>query len=268
MTADPAESWTNFYAYVEGDPVNNIDPDGLKTIIIGGYAPSCCVVGFFSSYFTGSQQNADWGQPGTPFNQAVSEYFGEPAEVFSWSGGVALWTILEAASSLRDYVNNFYSDPANAGKPLNIVGHSEGGNVALAFSRLVSGTINALVTLGTPIRGDVDFTSANIGTWLNLYSNRDPIQVLGGWIPIPGLGAGRTSSCAINIGVNAGSNPFTAHGNLHTADVWRQMTQWLVRAGYGLNPQNLTGQTYCRSGGAGDDRQGFGVALPEPPNQN
>ena len=117
-----------------------------------------------------------------------------------------------------------------------------------------------------PLRGSV-------GTWLNVYSSNDIVQTLGGfsasrfWFLLSGSlglapatgglsffsllfsfqGAGRTNSCAINIGIN-NVGPFSVgHGDLTSGAVWSLMLGWLNRAGYGTYgsiPRNAT-TAYC-----------------------
>jgi hypothetical protein len=108
-----------------------------------------------------------------------------------------------------------------------------------------------------------------VGTYLNVYSKYDWKQKVGGASPWAGtagsiigglignwpgavlggiLGAvlgqaGRTDSCAVNIGIDrAPGIGKVSHEDLHTASVWYEMEAWLVRANHGLHPENLS---YC-----------------------
>ena len=146
--SDP-ETW-NRYSYATGDPANGNDPSGLLTIIIGGFANG----------------NPDWGQPcpdlvaqgQSCFNSIVSDTFGEQAQVFPWSGyGVSAADgyigLTIAAGQLADYINSYGFKP---NEPLNIVGFSEGGNVALMAVYLgLNHEIDNLVNLGTPQNWDI-----------------------------------------------------------------------------------------------------------------
>ena len=161
----------NRYTYVTGDPVNQVDPSGLLTIIIGG---------------TGSG-DPDWGQPGTDFWKAVSETFGEKAIVFPWSGtGVTMATlylgIIDGGFRLADFINNYIFQD---GEKLNIVAHSHGGNIVKVASNAgLNRQIDNLVNLGTPQNQDLDrlgfSTNINIvGNYCNVSSLADPIQFVG-----------------------------------------------------------------------------------------
>ena len=67
--------------------------------------------------------------------------------------------------------------------PLSVVAHSHGGQVA-AYAAAQGLQIERLVTVATPVRGDMDevYSKAaqNIGRWVHLHSNNDIWQVLGG----------------------------------------------------------------------------------------
>lgn len=61
------------------------------------------------------------------------------------------------------------------------MGSSHGGNVvAEATQEGISHKIDNLVTLGTPIRPDYQFNESAIGLHLNVFSNHDAVQPIGG----------------------------------------------------------------------------------------
>lgn len=161
----------NRYSYVSGDPVNQVDPSGLLTIIIGG---------------TGAG-NPEWGQPGTDFWRAVSEAFREEAVVFPWNGANVTFAtfylgIIEAGFDLADFIN---SHDFKDNEKLNIVAHSHGGNIVkVATNAGLKRQIDNLVNLGTPQNQDLDrlgfITNINtVGNYCNVSSLADPIQLLG-----------------------------------------------------------------------------------------
>jgi hypothetical protein len=161
----------NRYSYVLNDPINQVDPSGLLTLIIGGAGSG----------------NPDWGQPGTDFWMIVSETFGEEAIVFPWSGeNVTIFSvylgIIIAGGRLADFINNY---KFKEGEKLNIVAHSHGGNVVkVATSIGLNRPIDNLVTLGTPQNQDLDdlgFATNPLAmkNYCNVSSLVDPIQFLG-----------------------------------------------------------------------------------------
>jgi pimeloyl-ACP methyl ester carboxylesterase len=194
------QSWNRF-AYVRGNPVRSVDPDGLLTIIIPGT-------------FSG---DAEWAQSGQPFNVAVSRTFGEKAVVLDWSHRNSESARTEAAHLLKSMIakHEFAED-----EKLNIVAHSHGGNVA--FEAIVNGgvgrRVDTLVTLGTPVRPDYGIVHNPdlIGQDINVYSEGDDVQNIGGETRGIELGsAGRTRNGAQNIEV-----PDASHEDLHSAKIW------------------------------------------------
>lgn len=165
----------NQYTYVFNDPVNHADPSGLLTIIIGG---------------TGNG-DADWGQPNTPFWDAVRDTFGEDPIVFPWDARIegVLWPvyfdIYNGASDLIDFINTY---PFKEGEKLNIVAHSHGGNLVKIASWYLNRRIDNLVTLGTPVNydllgqiGDKFYTlrPGEVANYCNVSSLTDNIQFAG-----------------------------------------------------------------------------------------
>ncbi len=233
-------SW-NRYSYVLGDPVNGSDPSGLLTLIIGGFQPF-------------GDSDASFGAPGTEFNEAVSNFFGEAAQTFTWGG----FQFGPGADLLAEFISNY---SFAEGEKLNIVAHSWGGELAKMYTWMDGRQIDTLITLGTPQRSDININMVGVGTYLNVYSKHDRTQKLGGpWFlfPLTILGAftfplpwhvgsaGRTDPCAINIGIDyTAETGNVSHGDLHSAPVWNAMEAWLVRAGYGLSPVDLNAE-YCR----------------------
>jgi hypothetical protein len=227
MTPDPyrasggagnPQSW-NRYSYVQGDPVNKGDPSGLLTIIMGG-----------TTLNPFGAMTAEWGKPGTAFNAAVSRFFGEQAITFEWSGHL-FDRIFSGAVGLYKFTQSYHFKP---GEKLNIVAHSHGGNAVKAYTHIGGHFIDTLITMGTPQRSDFQIVRQNVGVYLNVYSKHDWVQKSGGpWYYLGLPLAGRTDPLAINIGVDRASGVGdVGHGDLHTAGVWCEMEQWLLRAHY------------------------------------
>ena len=166
ISATNPTSW-NRYSYTKDDPVNGNDPSGLLTIILGGF----------------NNGNPDWAQSGTDFNNSVSQTFGEQATVFAWSGyGVsaadAYAGIYAGGLGLADFINNYTFKP---GEELNIIGFSEGGNVAkVAISLGLKHKVDNFVELGTPQNWDLPaLNPLAVGNSCSVSSMADPVQVAG-----------------------------------------------------------------------------------------
>jgi hypothetical protein len=112
-------------------------------------------------------------------------------------------------------------------EPINIVAHSHGGNVAFEASKY--GSINELVTLGTPIGLHTPDT-ANIGLLINVYSTTDEVQSHGGnehsFFGQEYGSAGRTlpeNGTVLDVEVQTQGNGIESHSELHTPGVWGQV---------------------------------------------
>jgi hypothetical protein len=206
---------------------------------------------------------ADWGQPGTEFHAAVSQFFGEQAIVFEWSGHL-FDRIFSGAVKLHNFISRH---EFKEGEKLNIVAHSHGGNVAKAYTRFDGRRIDTLITMGTPQRSDFRIYPGTVGNYFNVYSKYDLIQKSGGpWYYFGLPFAGRTDRCSINIGIDRASGVGrVGHGDLHTVAVWHEMERWLIRAGYGLDPVNVNGGCWAShiadggGSGSGSTREDFSI---------
>ena len=270
-SASPAapSSWNRF-GYVSGDPTNRVDPTGERDLIVlvpgtAGFA------GLLGVNFTGNTCGT-WGSSGMPSFDAIANTFpGWVIETFCWSGNStpAVWN--QAAVALTMFIDVRTS----ADDSLGIVAHSHGGQIASLYTYQPNARpVDFLITFGMPMIG-IQPRRGSVGTWLNVYSSNDGVQTLGGFRPtsfwfllsgslasapatgglsfvsllfsIHGGRAGRTNSCAINIGIN-NVGPFSVgHGDLTSVPVWSLMLGWLNRAGYGTYgsiPRNAT-TGYC-----------------------
>jgi len=161
----------NGYSYVRNNPLNFIDPEGLFTVVVPG---------------TGYDKD-DWSNDGSAgdFINSVGETFGEPAEVFHWSGNNNKKAREAAANNLANQINNHNFDE---GEQLNIVGHSHGGNIGILASQMTDKKIDNLVTLATPVRRSYRPNYGNIGNHINVYNSNDSIQKFGGGLVSRALG--------------------------------------------------------------------------------
>jgi RHS repeat-associated protein len=209
LSEDPLgfKAGINFYAYVGNNPLNFNDPSGLRTYIVHGTFA----------------QDATYDDVGSDFNNAVSATFGEQAIPFNWSGGNSQAARSEGAAAL---FNAIEVNPLAYGETLNIVAHSHGGNLVKEFSNLDNApTIDNLVTLGTPQRSDYSINSSNVENHINVSAWNDAVQSHGGpYYTL--LDAGFYDEGAdLNLTVHANTfNPITAHSNLHTTDIWADLS--------------------------------------------
>jgi len=152
----------NLYSYSHDNPVTYTDPDGLLTIIVHGTFAN----------------NADYAQQNAPFQKSVSKTFGENAVAFNWSGNNNRADRTAAAKALAKFIAQH---EFKSGEKLNIVAHSHGGNVVKEYTQLKeSKGIDTLVDLGTPQRRDYNIDPKKVGQYLNVYSDYDQVQSIGG----------------------------------------------------------------------------------------
>jgi hypothetical protein len=198
------QNW-NSYAYTLNNPLNAVDPDGYYTIVIGGTRAD----------------PKDWQDSGIV--QRVQKTFQDPnTQLFTWSGGNSNAARRNAAAMLAHMINNHKFAP---GEKLNIVSHSHGGNVAFLASQKIYRRIDTLVTLGTPMR-EYRPREGSIGRHINVYSQHDKVQIVGGnslLAPIETGRAGRTIYGARNIDASheANSGPLDSH-----TDLWKSLRVW------------------------------------------
>lgn len=126
------------------------------------------------------------------------------------------------------------------GEPLNIVGHSHGGNIIKEFTQLYEGEkeIDSVVMMGTPQRPDYVFDKTDMaegGKIINVYDTQDKVQVMGGSEPMGKAGQQmdgalnisiyQTESVIKSIGpysiqVQEGLGPFDSHTEIDSGKVW------------------------------------------------
>ncbi|RMG86222.1 MAG: hypothetical protein D6712_07980 [Chloroflexi bacterium] len=210
------------YVYASNNPSIGYDPYGLLTIIVHGtYA-----------------ENAKWAQPGSPFNQAVSETFHEDAVAFSWCGGNSLIARMDAALRLVKFIRQHL----RPGEKLNIVAHSHGGNVVKMATLFASDIdLTNFVELGTPQRPDYRLRPGSVRRHYNVFFLNDDIQTQGGngWIDLAAFEAGpagrQAKFPAINVEINElGSGLQIGHSDLHEEFVWKHFVQYAADIGYGF----------------------------------
>ena len=191
---------TSPYAYCENSPVNVIDPDGKKGVLVHGT---------WSDHTTWKHPNDIKAATKNLFNDG--ELF---KENFDWSGGNSRMDRRKAADELIGYLQEqILNLELKPDEPITLIAHSHGGNVCIeAINDIVEqdlfpGREINLLTINTPVRSDYQLSekAQQRVNHVNVYNPKDPIQALGGFTGGVEVGsAGRTFRNAKNIEV---SNP-------------------------------------------------------------
>ncbi|GLQ96839.1 type IV secretion protein Rhs [Dyella mobilis] len=135
----------NSYAAVSSSPLNRIDPDGLRDIFVGGFGDGTS--GIVQSYYNNYHQN----NPDSAY--------------YSWTD-----------------LNGILQDIANtpAGDPINLIGHSYGGDTAATAAQESCRKVNLLITID-PVSRFHNFNMQAIenavGTWVDVDAEgNNPFQ--------------------------------------------------------------------------------------------
>ena len=215
---------SNLYSAFLNNPIRYTDPTGLAVWLVHGT-------------FNGTDNHDLWVSSDF-WSQATQDYvaglFNEPLYAEAWSGGNSTAARTAGAEGLRDMVMAYLAD--NPGEPIRLVGHSHGGNVAIEAANLLAAagvTVETLITIATPVRGDYQLNAGAVNQHINVYNKLDTVQVNGGndrviW----GLGeqgtAGRTFDGATNVNIpktsipGGSQGPFASHGAMHNSNfIWR-----------------------------------------------
>lgn len=200
------QSW-NRYAYTLGNPMKHVDPDGKLTIVVHG---------------TGARGSKDFMPGGTFFEYVVKTVPDRAYASFQWSGANNHQARIAAAHSLAAYIRAYKFAP---GEPLNIIGHSHGGNSGITAVNLDLGhKVTNLVTMGTPSRPGYHLLDPSaVGRFVNVFNSHDGVQSRGGGdysAPFEIGPAARTQPFALNINWNLDQGVLGSHSALHTPAVW------------------------------------------------
>ena len=166
----------NFYIYCGNNPVNSNDPSGKVNIFVGGFGDTSLSGGIVYNYSRFS----------APSN-------GQQTAYFSWDQG----------SDIQDFINSQSAD-----EPINIIGHSYGGDTAAEVTADSSRAINMLVTVDPVSMSQPNFTSVanNSALWVNV--NAQPSNSMQQSNVIAGVGGAWDSDTeeSADISINAAAN--------------------------------------------------------------
>lgn len=148
------EGGINFYSYVSNNPVNGVDPLGLLTVIIHGYA---------------SHHEGYSGLLGDSIRAR-----GEDVIEYIWSGGIIDY--FSEDSRFEDTLREARMLADLRGEGLNVVGHSLGGVISYKAIARTGVQVDNFVTMASPL--NLPFTRkvsdlSNIGHWANIVSIND-----------------------------------------------------------------------------------------------
>lgn len=138
LQADPSgiKGGLNLYAYVQNDPVNAVDPSGLVRIFVGGAADGSTAL----------------------VKRFVDELKDPNSFYFSH----------QDAAAIQAFIN---SQPAN--EPIDLIGHSWGGDTAATIAENSPRKIDMLVTIDpvSIVRPDMNAVRNNTITWINVNAS-------------------------------------------------------------------------------------------------
>ena len=134
----------NAYVYAFNDPVNFVDPTGLRTYVLHGVWPDREAFAEFAR----ALRSADARTRTLPWN----------GQIF---GGVVPSTQNVAASLMTEILQDLQANPLAAGEKLNLIGFSGGGLVAATLAEMLRARgikVHTVVSMGTPAQ--TPFTTA------------------------------------------------------------------------------------------------------------
>ena len=132
----------------------------------------------------------------------------------------------------------------NEKKPIRLVAHSHGGNVAILTANLLGDKgikVDTLVTIATPVREFEYSLNYKVGQHIQVYNEQDGVQVNGGSIWLLGE-AKRKFPNAANIKVNLEGDydPIEAHSAMHSSiKVWERYIKPVLADFYVKPPRQV-----------------------------
>lgn len=180
ISEDPARDDLNWYVYAKNNPVNAIDPSGLRTYFINGIN---------NSKEEGSPQySIDFAnkltKKGVEDVRTIGVYNG--TGTITGVGQVAMEMVNKgkyAENVANKILEDLENDPLADGEELNLIGYSGGGQIVLNVCELLQGkaTVDNSVLIGTPVS---ELTLNNTGKTTMIYAGFDPLSWNVSWYPI------------------------------------------------------------------------------------
>jgi RHS repeat-associated protein len=154
----------NPYVYAFNDPVNLVDPTGLRTYVLHGIWPDRTAFDDFAA----ALQEADPGTRALPWN----------GKLF---GGVLPSTHHVAAGLMNQILADLQTSPLAATEKLNLVGFSGGGLVAATLAQMLRARgvkVDTVVSLGTPAQSPLTTPVPAPTRLINVIGLADPLSSL------------------------------------------------------------------------------------------
>ena len=154
----------NAYVYAFNDPVNAVDPSGLRTYVLHGVWPDRTAFEDFAA----SLRTADPHTRTLPWSGSLF-------------GGVIPSTQAVATQLMHQILADLDADPLGAGEKLNFVGFSGGGLVSATLAEMLRARgvkVDTVVTMGTPAQSPVTTTVPSQTRLLNFVGIADPLVSL------------------------------------------------------------------------------------------
>lgn len=173
LQTDPSgiKGGLNLYAYTKNDPVNAVDPSGLVDIYIGGF-------------FDGTSGVVK------DFREAL---LNKNTKYFSFDDSAAVQTFIN-------------SQPA--GEPINLIGHSYGGDTAAKIAANSPRKIDMLVTIDPVSRHppDLDAVRNNTVTWIDVNASTSSPWTFPNMVAGVGGAWNETPKAYADVFINASAN--------------------------------------------------------------
>lgn len=157
-------SGVNAYVYGFNDPVNVVDPTGLRTYVLHGVWPERAAFDDFAA----ALRTADPHTQTLPWNGRLF-------------GGVMPATEGVAAQLMRQIVAELDDNPIGAAEKLNLVGFSGGGLLAVTLAEMLRARgvkVDTVVTMGTPAQTPLTTAVPAQTRLLNFIGVADPLVSL------------------------------------------------------------------------------------------
>ncbi|MFH1441303.1 MAG: RHS repeat-associated core domain-containing protein, partial [Candidatus Omnitrophota bacterium] len=155
----------NPYVFVLNNPVNYIDPLGLKTLIINGMSPLATLTG---GLFGESQAgySGDLGRELKSLGEDVTEVL--------WSGNIF---DKGAYNVVTEKIINASLNTQKSGEPLNVIAYSWGAVIAGEVLSATNIKVDNFITMGSPsiLGGSIN------GRNTNIWSLADPLSYGSAW---------------------------------------------------------------------------------------